>query len=150
MSGRLEMRISEIALHIGCARPAVFCTYLMWINDDKASTWHWASTRCKRKGYRSLFCLIKLNRHKTMALLTARNNTSRSRIVLEFTVQRLQLDIGLYSIHHTYVPLMSKHHRQLRLVGPSSIVIDPLISGSLLSGRMDLNSSFNESMVVTG
>ncbi|GFV09731.1 transposase domain containing protein [Trichonephila clavipes] len=59
--------------------------------------------------------MVKQNRSQTGAQLTAQYNARPSRIVLEHTVPRTLLDMGLRSKRPTRVPLLTKRHRQLRL-----------------------------------
>ncbi|GFV23703.1 transposase domain containing protein [Trichonephila clavipes] len=63
-----------------------------------------------KKGHRT----VKQNWSQTVAQLKAQYNTGPSRIVLEHTVQRALLDLGLRSKRPTRVPLLTKWHLQLR------------------------------------
>ncbi|GFU51197.1 transposable element Tc1 transposase [Trichonephila clavipes] len=68
-----------------------------------------------KKSHWRLSRIVKQKRSQTAAQLTAQYNARPSRIVLEYTVQRTLLDMGLRSKHPTRVPLLTKRHRQLRL-----------------------------------
>ncbi|GFU57743.1 transposase domain containing protein [Trichonephila clavipes] len=69
----------------------------------------------KEKSHRKLSRMVKQNRSQTVAQLTAEYNAEPSRTVSEHTVERTLLDMGLRSKRPTRVPLLTKHHRQLRL-----------------------------------
>ncbi|GFU07404.1 transposable element Tc1 transposase [Trichonephila clavipes] len=69
----------------------------------------------KEKSHWRLCRMVKQNRSQTVAQLTAQYNARPSRIVLEHTVQRSLLDMGLRSKRPTRVPLLTKRHHQLRL-----------------------------------
>ncbi|GFY13888.1 transposase domain containing protein [Trichonephila clavipes] len=57
----------------------------------------------KEKGHRRLSHMVKQNRSQTVAHLTAQYHEGPSRIVLEHTVQRTLLDMGLRSKRPTRV-----------------------------------------------
>ncbi|GFV12861.1 HTH_Tnp_Tc3_2 domain-containing protein [Trichonephila clavipes] len=69
----------------------------------------------KGKGHRRLSRMVKQNRSQTVVQLIAQYSAGPSRIVLEHTVQRTLLYMGLRSKRPTRVPLLTKRHRQLRL-----------------------------------
>ncbi|GFV39759.1 transposable element Tcb1 transposase [Trichonephila clavipes] len=117
MSRRLGTSISEIAL-VGCSRSTVVSTYAQWMNDGETSRKRHGVRRLhaiKEKGHRRLSRIVKQNRSQTVAQLTAQYNAGASRIVLEHTVQRTLLDMGLRSKRPTREPLLTKRHRQLHL-----------------------------------
>ncbi|GBO34571.1 Transposable element Tc1 transposase, partial [Araneus ventricosus] len=89
-----------------------------WINDCDTSSRRQGVGRphvIREKGRRRLSRLVKQNRRQTVAQLTARYSAGPSASVSEHTVQRPLLDMGLCSRRPTRVPLLTKHHRQLRL-----------------------------------
>ncbi|GBN77904.1 hypothetical protein AVEN_40024-1 [Araneus ventricosus] len=59
--------------------------------------------------------MVKQNWYQTAAQMTAQYNAGPSTRVLEHTVQRTLLDMGLCSRRPTRVPLLTKRHRQLCL-----------------------------------
>ncbi|GFW41069.1 transposase domain containing protein [Trichonephila clavipes] len=69
----------------------------------------------KEKGLRRLSHMVKQNWSQTGAQLTAQYIAGPSRLVLEHTVQRTLLDVGVRSKRPLRVPLLTKRHRQLRL-----------------------------------
>ncbi|GBN36159.1 hypothetical protein AVEN_25282-1 [Araneus ventricosus] len=115
MARRLETSITETARLVGCSRSAVFSIHAKWINDGDTRSRR-QSFGCprviKEKGRRGLSRLVKQNRRQTVAQLTAQYNAGPSASVSEHTVQRT---LGLCSRRPTRVPLLTKHHRQLRL-----------------------------------
>ncbi|GBM61172.1 hypothetical protein AVEN_102477-1 [Araneus ventricosus] len=113
MARRLGTSITETARLVGCSRSAVFSIHAKWINDGHTSSRRQGVGRprvIKEKGC----CLVKQNRRQTVAQLTAQYNAGPSAEVLEHTVQRTLLDMGLCSRRPTRVPLLTKCHRQLR------------------------------------
>ncbi|GFV66143.1 transposase domain containing protein [Trichonephila clavipes] len=88
------------------------------MNDGEASSRRHGVGRLhaiKEKRHWRLSRMVKQNRSQTVAQLTAQYNARLSRIVLEHTVQRTLLDMGLCRKRPTRVPLLTKQHRQLRL-----------------------------------
>ncbi|GFT39380.1 transposable element Tcb1 transposase [Trichonephila clavipes] len=117
MARRLGTSISETTRLVSCSRYTVVSTYAKWMNDGETSSRRHGGERLhaiKEKGHRRLFRMVKQNRSQTVAQLTAQHNAGPSRIVLEHTVQRTLLDMGLRSKRPTREPLLTKRHRQLR------------------------------------
>ncbi|GBN95153.1 hypothetical protein AVEN_51132-1 [Araneus ventricosus] len=118
MDRRLRMSITETARLVGCSRSAVVSIHAKWINDGDTSSRRQSVGRpciIKEKGHQRLSRLVMQNRRQTVAQLTAQYNAGPSASVLEHTVQRTQLDMGLRSRRPIRVPLLTKRHRQLRL-----------------------------------
>ncbi|GBO10926.1 hypothetical protein AVEN_240179-1 [Araneus ventricosus] len=110
--------ITETERMVGCSRSAVVSIHAKWINDGDTSSKRQGVGHprvIKEKGRRRLSRLVKQNRRQTVGQLTAQYNAGPSANVSKHTVQRTLLDIGLCSRHPTRVPLLTKHHRQLRL-----------------------------------
>ena len=59
--------------------------------------------------------MVKQNRHQTVAQLTTKYNAGPGTNVFEYIIQRTRLKMGLRSSRLTRVPLLTKHHHQLRL-----------------------------------
>ncbi|GFY11276.1 transposable element Tcb1 transposase [Trichonephila clavipes] len=118
MVRRLETSISETARLVGCSRSTVVNTYAKWMNDGGTSNRRHGLGRLqaiKEKSHWRLSRMVKHNRSQTVVQLTAQYNARTSRIVLEHTVQRTLLDMGLRSKRPTCMPLLTKRHHQLRL-----------------------------------
>ncbi|GFU57286.1 HTH_Tnp_Tc3_2 domain-containing protein [Trichonephila clavipes] len=129
-------------------------TYAKWKNDGETSSRRHGVRRLhaiKEKGHRRLSRMVKQNRSKTVAQLTAQYNAGPSRIVLEHTVQRTLLEMGLRCKRPTPVPLLTKWHHQLLLRwAPGNIATGPWISGRELPGQMNHGLSFITLMVISG
>ena len=69
----------------------------------------------QRKDLRRLSCLVKQNRSLTVAQLIAQYSAEPRGNVSDLIVQGIRLGMGLRSRQPTYVPLLTKCHRQLRL-----------------------------------
>ncbi|GFW18028.1 HTH_Tnp_Tc3_2 domain-containing protein [Trichonephila clavipes] len=90
MAQRLGTSISETARLVGCSRSTFVSIYAKWMNDGEISIrQHGVGLlhAIKEKGHRRLSHMVKQNRSKTVAQLTAQHNAGPSRIVLEHTVQ---------------------------------------------------------------
>ncbi|GBL78762.1 hypothetical protein AVEN_65306-1 [Araneus ventricosus] len=112
------MSITETARLVGCTRSPVVSIHAKWINDGDTSSRRQGVGRpriIKEKGCWRLSRLVKQNRCHTVAQLTAQYNAGPSASVSEHTVQQTLLDMGLCRRRPTCVPLLTKHHRQLRL-----------------------------------
>ncbi|GBN89207.1 Transposable element Tc1 transposase [Araneus ventricosus] len=109
--------------HRNCTTGRLFTICLVsihakWMNDCDTSSRRQGVGRprvIKVKGRRRLSRLVKQNRRRTVAQLTAQYNAGPSASVSEHTVQRTLLDMGLLSRRPTRVPLLTKSHRQLCL-----------------------------------
>ncbi|GBN17343.1 hypothetical protein AVEN_141503-1 [Araneus ventricosus] len=118
MARRVGTSITETARLVGCSQSAVVSIYAQRINDGDTSSRRQGVGRpriIKTKGRRRLSRLVKQNRRQTVAQLTAQYIAGPSANLSERTVQRTLLDMGLCSRRPTRVPLLTEHHRQLRL-----------------------------------
>ncbi|GBN46113.1 hypothetical protein AVEN_160556-1 [Araneus ventricosus] len=117
MPRRLGTSITETSRLVGCSRSAVVSIHAKWINDGDTSSRRQGVDRprlVKEKGHRRL-SRSPQNRRQSVAQLTAQYNAGTSASVSEHKVQRTLLDMGLCSRRPTRGPLLTKHHRQLRL-----------------------------------
>ncbi|GBL83426.1 hypothetical protein AVEN_110722-1 [Araneus ventricosus] len=88
------MSITETARLVDCSRSAVVSIHAKWINDGRHQGVDHPRV-IKEKGHWKVSRLVKQNWHQTAAQLTAQYNAGPSASVLEHTVQRLLLDMGL-------------------------------------------------------
>ncbi|GBN05507.1 Transposable element Tc1 transposase [Araneus ventricosus] len=116
--GKLGTSITETVRLVYCSRSAVVSIHAKWINDGNSSSRRQGVCRpriTKEKGRQRLSRLVKQNQRQTMAQLIAQYNAGSSASVSEHTVKRTLLDMGLCSRRPSRMPLLTKHHRQLRL-----------------------------------
>ncbi|GBM48975.1 hypothetical protein AVEN_261355-1 [Araneus ventricosus] len=118
MVRKLGMSITETTRLVGCSRSAAVSIHVKWITDCDTSSRRQGVVRAcviKEKRRWRLSRVVKQNRRKTVAQLTAQYNAGPSASVSGHTVQRTLLNMGLCSRRTARVPLLTRHHRQLRL-----------------------------------
>ncbi|GFT97764.1 transposable element Tcb1 transposase [Trichonephila clavipes] len=104
MARRLGTSISETTRLVGGSPSTVVSTYAKWMNDGETSSRRHGVGflhAIKENSHRRLSRMVKQNRSQPVAQLTAQYNAIPSRIVLEHTVQRTLLEMGLRSKRHT-------------------------------------------------